>query len=115
MSRIARARLVSVAAGSLILVGCATQTVEFPPQTPRGTIAARVGRPGLVVAAPHGSSDAQTGEIAAQLARRTGFGLVGATGFTLEPDTKEQPRRRSHRKRPFERRPSRPPPEAKCS
>jgi|SRR5689334_2682450 hypothetical protein len=108
MSRIARARLVSVAAGSLILVGCATQTVEFPPQTPRGTIAARVGRPGLVVAAPHGSSDAQTGEIAAEVARRTGFGLVVATGFTLEPDTNEHPGRRYQVNRPFEGVPSRP-------
>src|SRR6266404_2003140 len=64
MTRNGLRRLVSVAAGPLVLFGCATQIVEFPPQTPRGHIAARPGRPGLVVAAPHGSSDAQTGEIA---------------------------------------------------
>jgi hypothetical protein len=115
MSRIARARLASVAAGSLVLVGCATQTVEFPRDTPRGNIAARPGRPGLVVAAPHSSSDAQTGEIAAEVARRTGFGLVVATGFTLEPDTTDRPGRRYQVNRPFEGVPSRPPSEDSAS
>src|SRR2546422_5437503 len=69
MTRPGLRRLVSVAAGPLVLFGCATHAVEFPPQTPRGHIAARPGRPGLVVAAPHGSSDVQTGEIAAEVAR----------------------------------------------
>ena len=101
-------RSVSVALGSLVLFGCATQTVEFPPQTPRGQVAARAGRPGLVVAAPHGSSDAHTGDIAAEIARRTGLGLVVATGFTLEPDTAERPGRRYQVNRPFEGVPSRP-------
>jgi len=105
-----------VAAGSLVLFGCATQqTVEFPPQTPRGHIAARPGRPGLVVAAPHGSSDAQTGEIAAEVARRTGFGLVVATGFNLEADTRERPGRRYQVNRPSEGTPSRSPAEETAS
>ncbi len=108
MIRRALRRHASVAAGSLVLFGCATQIVEFPPQTPRGHMAARAGRPGLVVAAPHGSSDAQTGEIAAEMARRTGFGLVVATGFNIEPDTRERPGRRYHVNRPFEGVPSRP-------
>jgi hypothetical protein len=108
MSRTALPRLASVAAGSLVLFGCAAQTVEFPPQTPRGHIAARPGRVGLVVAAPHGSSDAQTAEIAAEVARRTGFGLVVATGFNLEPDTRERPGRRYQVNRPYEGVPSRP-------
>lgn len=116
MSRIALPRLVSLAAGALMLFGCAKQTVEFPrqtfpPETPRGHIAARPGRPGLVVAAPHGSSDAQTGEIAAELARRTGFGLVVATGFAIEPQTLEQPGRRYQVNRPSEGVPGRPPAE----
>src|SRR5207244_12787662 len=116
MTRRGLRRLVSVAAGPLVLFGCATQTVEFPPQTPRGHIAARPGRPGLVVAAPHGSSDAQTGEIAAEVARRTGFGLVVATGFNLEADTRERPGRRYPVTRPFAATPTRtpagePPPE----
>jgi hypothetical protein len=105
------ARFASVTVGSLVLFGCATQVVEFPPQTPRGHIAARPGRPGLVVAAPHGSSDVQTGEIAAGVARRTGFGLVVATGFNIEPDTSERPGRRYQVNRPFEGMPSRPPSE----
>jgi hypothetical protein len=111
MSRNALLRLVSVAAGSLVLVGCATQTVEFPTKTPRGHIATRPGRAGMVVAAPHGSSDSHTAEIAAEVARRTGFGLVVATGFNLEPDTREQPGRRYQVNRPYEGAPSRPPSE----
>src|SRR5207247_1738635 len=115
MTRTGLRRLVSVAAGPLVLFGCATHAVEFPPQTPRGHIAARPGRPGLVVAAPHGSSDVQTGEIAAEVARRTGFGLVVATGFNLEPDTRERPGRRYQVNRPFEGAPSRPPSEDTAS
>ena len=115
MTRIALRRLASVAAGSLVLFGCATHTVEFPPQTPRGHIAARPGRAGLVVAAPHGSSDSHTAEIAAEVARRTGFGLVVATGFNLEPDTRETPGRRYQVNRPFEGVPSRPPSEDTAS
>lgn len=108
MTRTGLRRLVSVAAGPLVLFGCATQTVEFPPQTPRGHIAAKPGRPGLVVAAPHGSSDVQTAEIAAEVARRTGFGLVVATGFNLETDTRERPARRYQVNRPLEGTPNRP-------
>jgi hypothetical protein len=104
-----------VAAGPLLFVGCATQTVEFPREAPRGQITARAGRPGLVVAAPHGSSDVQTAEIATEVARRTGFGLVVATGFNLEPDTRERPGRRYQVNRPFEGTPSRPPAEESAS
>jgi hypothetical protein len=99
-----------VAAGPLLLVGCATRTAEFPPVPPRGHITARAGRPGLVVAAPHGSSDVQTAEIATEVARRTGFGLVVATGFDLEGGTHD-PGRRYQVNRPFEGTPGRPPAE----
>src|SRR5256712_13817949 len=111
MPRPGPGRRVGVAAAPVVLFGCAPPAVEFPPQTPRGHIAARPGRPGLVVAAPHGSSDVQTGEIAAEVARRTGFGLVVATGFNLEPDTRERPGRRYQVNRPLEGAPSRPPSE----
>jgi hypothetical protein len=120
MTRIALARLVSVAAGSLILAGCATQTAEFPPQTfppptQPGRIDVRPGRAGLVIAAPHGSSDSQTAEIAADVARRTGFGLVVATGYNVEPDTREHPGRRYQVNRPYEGVPGRPPSEDTAS
>jgi hypothetical protein len=111
MSRTAIGRLASVAAAPLVLFGCAAQTVDFPPETPRGHIAARPGRPGFVIAAPHGSSDVWTGDIAAEVARRTGFGLVVASGFNLEADTRERPGRRYQVNRPFEGTPSRPPSE----
>jgi hypothetical protein len=115
MSRTALRRLLSVAAGPLILAGCATQTVEYPAKHPLGQIDTRPGRAGLVVAAPHGSSDSQTAEIAAEVARRTGFGLVVATGFNLEPDTREHPGRRYQVNRPSEGVPSRPPSEDTAS
>jgi hypothetical protein len=111
MSRTTIRRLASVAAAPLVLFGCAAQTVDYPHDTPRGHIAARPGRPGLVVAAPHGSSDVQTGEIAAEVARRTGFGLIVASGFNLESDARERPRRRYQVNRPFEGVPGRPPSE----
>jgi hypothetical protein len=104
-----------VAAAPLVLFGCAVQTVDYPPEAPRGHIAARLGRPGLVVAAPHGSSDVRTGEIAAEVARRTGFGLVVASGFDLEAETRERPGRRYQVNRPFEGTPSRPPSEETAS
>ena len=115
MSRTSIRRLASVAAGPLLLFGCAAQTVDFPPETPRGHIAARPGRPGVVVAAPHGSSDARTGDIAAEVARRTGFGLVVASGFTLETDTRQRTGRRYQVNRPFEGSPSGPPSEDTAS
>ena len=87
-SRFLRA-LVSVAAGPLILSGCigADRGLDGP-QSPdaRPRIASRAGRPGVVVAAPPGA-DAHAGEIAAAIARRTGFGLVVASEFMIEGDT----------------------------
>jgi hypothetical protein len=99
-----------LALGSLLVSGCAT-TQPTPPRLDGlpGTIAAQPGRPGLVIAAPHGTSDARTGEIVTELGRRTGFGVVVATGFNL--DTSESPGRRYQVNRPFEGRPGRPPSE----
>jgi hypothetical protein len=106
-----RIRALASLAAPLVLVGCATYRVDSPVPAGRGQIDARPGRPGFVVAAPHGSSDARTADIAAAVARRTGFGLVVASGFELEPDTRERPGRRYQVNRPFEGTPSRPPSE----
>jgi hypothetical protein len=103
--------LSSVAAVSLLLSGCAMIPVEPEPGLPHGHIATRPGRPGFVVAAPHGSADVNTGDIADEVARRTGFGLVVATGFSLEPDTPQRPGRRYQVNRPTEGVPGRSPSE----
>jgi hypothetical protein len=95
----------------LLLYGCAAHPVSFDSEVPRGHIAVRPGRAGFVIAAPHGSSDPQTGDFAAELARRTGFGLVVATGFAIEPDAPGRPGRRFQVNRPFEGVPGRPPAE----
>ena len=83
-----RRPLASVA-GALILYGCAAHPVDVDLKDSGGYIAARPGRPGMVIAAPPGTSDGKTGDIAAELARRTGFGLVVATGVAREPDRAE--------------------------
>jgi hypothetical protein len=100
-----------VAAVSLLVYGCATTPVPIEVEPPRGHISTRPGRPGVVVAAPHGTSDTRTGEIASDIARRTGFGLVVATGFSLEPDTADRAGRRYQVNRPLEGVPGRGPSE----
>jgi hypothetical protein len=99
----------SLALGTFVVAGCATSG-SIPPDLDGlpGKISGQVGRRGVVVAAPHGSSDARTGEMAAELGRRTGFGIVVATGFSLEPDTREGPGRRYQVNRPLEGTPGRP-------
>ncbi len=105
------ARLLSVATGPLILAGCATRTVVFDMEPGQGAISGTPGRSGLVVAAPHGTEDVRTADIAADLGRRTGFGVVIATGFAIEPDTREGPGRRYQVNRPTEGAPGRSPSE----
>jgi hypothetical protein len=81
-----------VASLSLTLYGCLAQPVVLEPdvpRVPRGHIVVKPGRAGFVVAAPHGTTDPQTGDLAAELARRTGFGLVVAAGFAIDPDTRQ--------------------------
>ena len=99
----------SLALGSLVASRCATSTSP-PPQLDGlpGAIVVQAGRPGLVIAAPHGTSDARTGEIVTELGRRTGFGIVVASGFNLEPDSRESPGRRYQVNRPLEGTPGRP-------
>jgi len=91
-----------------MLYGCAADPLRLPPAPVAGHIAARPGRPGLVVAAPHASSDVDTDAMAVEIARRTGFGLVVATGFSTAPDGLGPPARRYTVNRPREARPGRP-------
>ena len=85
-----------MAALSVVFAGCALQRVilDTEPERPPagGDIVSRPGRPGVVVAAPHGTSDVGTGDIAAELARRTGFGLVVAAGFTIDAEDRKSTR-----------------------
>ena len=78
-----------MALASILLAGCATRTVVFDTDAPRGALAAQPGRRGLVIAAPHGTSDVRTDAIAAELAQRTGFGVVIATGFATEARSRD--------------------------
>ncbi|MBI2217889.1 MAG: hypothetical protein HYU51_11370 [Candidatus Rokubacteria bacterium] len=83
-------------------------SVEVLPE-PAGHMVVQSGRPGVVVAAPHGTSDPNTGDIAAAISRRTGFGLVVATGFVLEQGRDGRPVRRYQVNRPLESVPGRGP------
>src|SRR5256885_3272467 len=98
----------SVAIGSFVVSGCAHSGAVPELEGLPGRIWGQLGQRGVVIAAPHGNSDARTGEIAAELGRRTGFGVVIATGFNLEPDTRDLPGRRYQVNRPFEGTPGRP-------
>ena len=89
-------RAASVAAGLALLYGCAAQSVDLPGARVRGHIATRPGRPGFVVAAPHGSSDVNTDEMAV------------ATGFAMEPDSLVLGGGRYQVNRPLEGVPGRP-------
>lgn len=79
---------------ALVLQGCAglipgKESTEAPPAAPSrapappagGSVQIEKGRPGLVIAAPHGTSDAATDVMGRDLARLTGFGLVVVTGY----------------------------------
>src|SRR5262245_38163892 len=98
---------ISLAIGAFVGSGCASSSTLPELEGLPGKISGQLGRRGVVVAAPHGSSDARTGEMAAEIGRRTGFGVVIATGFSLEPDTREAQGRRYQINRPFEGTPGR--------
>jgi len=77
---------------ALLLSGCAgliggRQPVSVsdaprPPLSPgQGSFNVQKGRPGFVIAAPHGTTDTATDLIGLDLAHRTGFSAVVATGF----------------------------------
>lgn len=77
---------------AMLLQGCAGlftgKDRPLEPATAEGVPAAKGlfeiqrGRPGLVIGAPHGTSDSATDVIGRELARLTGFSLVVATGFS---------------------------------
>ena len=80
-----RRLLRGVAFLAILAQGCAAARIE--PEVlarPAGPLAFQKGRPGLVIGAPHGRSDAGTDRISVELARRTGFGLVVATYADLD-------------------------------
>jgi len=115
MRRTAIRRLASVTGATLLLAGCAKHVIDVNAQAACGTISTRPGRAGMVVAAPHGTSDLRTDQIAADIAQRTGFGLVVATGFGIEADTPQTPGRRYQVNRPSEGVPGRPAAEERAS
>jgi hypothetical protein len=100
-------QLASVAAASVVLHGCAAHRVD-PLAPTGGDIAVRPGRVGVVVGAPHGTSDVNTADMAGEIARRTGFGLVVATGFSFPAEGNAGPARRYQVNRPLEGVPGRP-------
>jgi len=83
---------------ALLVQGCAgliggKESAEAPPASgappagapgavPGGTVQVEKGRPGLVIAAPHGSSDTATDALGRELAKLTGFSLVVVNGYT---------------------------------
>jgi hypothetical protein len=79
-------RLVRVLAGAAILQGCTAHPVDPPGPGAGGPVTVRPGRAGFVVAVPRGTADPNTDEMAAEIARRTGFGLVLASGASAEED-----------------------------
>jgi hypothetical protein len=91
-------RLGSVLAALVVFAGCAAHREAVPAPTvvdrvvppptvpplaarPEGRIAVRPGRVGHVVAAADGGGDGRTDDIAVEIAKRTGFGLVVVSGF----------------------------------
>lgn len=94
-----------VAFFALLFQGCAAIPPEPEIPLAGGQFVSRSGKPGLVIGAPHGGTDDGTDRISRELAERTGFGLVLATGFS----NTDSPRRRFHVNRPTEGIPGQPP------
>jgi hypothetical protein len=68
--------------------GCAARSADVRAAPGAGQVDVRTGRAGLVVASLHSTRDASTDEMAVEIARRTGFGLVVASGFPVEEDSR---------------------------
>src|SRR2546425_297014 len=83
---------------------------ELEVRRERGQAPAPAGA-GRVPAPRPAPAAGRTADIAADLGRRTGFGIVIATGFAIEPDTRERAGRRDQVNRPTEGVPGRPPAE----
>src|SRR5512137_1987689 len=77
---------------ALVAQGCAgliagKDSAEAPaagaaPGPIAGAVQVEKGRPGIVIAAPHGTSDSATDLMGRELAKLTGFSLVVVTGYT---------------------------------
>src|SRR5262245_60038921 len=75
----------------LIVQGCAgldSTTGDLPGGG--GAFQVRKGRPGVVIGAPAGASDAETDAVARELASRTGFGLVAVNGSAARQQGHEE-------------------------
>ena len=72
----------------LIVQGCAGLD-STTGDLPGGAFQVRKGRPGIVIGAPPGPSDAETDAVARELASRTGFGLVVGTGSAARQQSHE--------------------------
>src|SRR5262245_13690296 len=76
---------------AFLVAGCASVSsdrepvpgvdVARPLPPGQGSLNAQKGRPGHVIGAPHGTTDAGTDLIGLDLARRTGFGVAVGRGF----------------------------------
>jgi hypothetical protein len=77
-----------------------------PPLPGQGSFNVQKGRPGYVIGAPHGTTDSATDLIGLELARRTGFSAVVATG----EGSLDAQGRRYNVNRPTESVPGDPPP-----
>src|SRR5216683_925654 len=79
---------------ALVVQGCAgliagKDSADAPPAAPAGpagpiagSVQVEKGRPGVVIAAPHVTSDSATDLMGRELAKLTGFSLVVVTGYT---------------------------------
>jgi hypothetical protein len=79
---------------ALVVQGCAgliagKDSADAPAVAPAGSVGPMAGsvqvekgRPGIVLAAPHGTSDSATDLMGRELAKLTGFSLVVVTGYT---------------------------------
>lgn len=91
----------------LFAQGCGGLPVEVDSPLGLGYLASRQGRVGVVIGAPHGTSDPYTDQVSVDLAQWTGFGLVIATGY----EDLDARRRRLNVNRPTEGVPGGPPAE----
>jgi hypothetical protein len=84
-----RRRALAIVIPAVLLSGCAQEvvSVDTPPSRPGApAVATATGRPGCVIAASQGTTDPLTRDLAAELARRTGFALVVAPGVAVDPE-----------------------------
>ncbi|MFQ5520654.1 MAG: hypothetical protein ACE5FK_04590 [Candidatus Methylomirabilia bacterium] len=89
---------------SMFLQGCAAVPGGHESLSVPGRFVTSRGKPGLVIGAPHGGTDDRTTWIGREVAAKTGFSLVLATGFT----SPNSPHWRFNVNRPTEGIPGRP-------